>query len=327
MVGYSITRKGANEVSLSLASTLVTEFLRSRALAAAGDKSLGTYDPDLQVVPDLVSRTETDFTLGRIATPDLTVGRIPDMTRRYLIDFSTRTATLKGRWEGLLGEHLSVVETIAANLTTPTGLAVASDGAIYIADLGNYAIRKLVINPVNPTSATISRVVGTYNIRKPNDPVIDGSTARDSKIGNPSALCFDTAGNLYVSEFGAHHIVRISSDGKLYNFAGSGSDGAAGDDGPALLAAIGYPSALAYDPRKNRILVGNWQSPRIRAIDLATNIITTLAGGGQSGEDAVATAVSLSDIGGVVMEPNGNLLFSDSQSARVRRLWLTEPKD
>ncbi len=467
MVGFLDSHAGQNDITMTLASTLVTEFLRSRAQQAGPDVTIGSFDPSLQHIPTLVDLTQTALDAGQLSVPDLSVGAIPAMDRNYLVQFGTRSLALKQAWESLLGFHISIVDTLAggqagfagdglsesaaqfsdpnclvkapdgsifvadtgnnrirriapdgtvstvagggaisevparlqagqitdvvgdggpatqaivqeprgvvplangafaftefvgqrlrlvlpdgtiqtlvhgnvnndgpsdgplsqANLIYPMGLATGADGSIYICDLGEDVVRK--IPPCDPAnllqSGTIQTVAGNYQPGNALTPPPDGAVATQTSLFSPSAIAVDATGDLYIAELEAYRIVEVTPDGKLHPFAGDGVDGATGDGGPATQASIGQPSALVLDPANNRLLIGSWSTPRIRAIDLSTGIITTLAGAGHDPEDGLAEDSALGDIGGMMLDSVGNLLFTEVQTSRLRRLWLTEP--
>ncbi len=467
MVGFLDSHAGPNDITLTLASTLVTEFLRSRAEQAGSDVTIGSFDPSLLHVPTLVSLTQTALDAGQLSVPDLSVGAIPAMDRNYLVQFGTHSLALKQAWESLLGFHISIVDTLAggqagfagdglpeaqaqfsdpnclvptpdgstyvadtgnnrirriapdgtvstvagggaisdiptllaagqitdvvgdggpatqaivqeprgvvplangafvfsefvgqrlrlvlpdgtiqtlvhgnvnndglsdgplsqANLIYPMGLATGPDGSIYICDLGEDVVRRIL--PCDPASllqsGTIQTVAGNYQPGNALTPPPDGAIATQTSLFSPSAIAVDATGDLYIAELEAYRIVKVTPDGKIHPFAGNGVDGATGDGGVAPQAAIGQPSALALDPAHDRLLIGSWSTPRIRAVDLSTGIITTLAGAGHDPEDGLADDSALGDVGGMMLDPAGNLLFTEVQTSRLRRLWLTEP--
>ena len=113
----------------------------------------------------------------------------------------------------------------AAQLYGPSAVAIASDGAIYIADSGNNRIRKVA------PDGTISTIAGTgpgiANILLPPSFQTcafsgDGGLATGAQLCNPAQLAFDEAGALYVADFGNARVRRISPEGIIATVAGSG---------------------------------------------------------------------------------------------------------
>lgn len=101
--------------------------------------------------------------------------------------------------------------------TYPTGLAAGSDGALYVSDTHQGAIRKIT----------------------PDGKV----TTFASGLSDPMGLCW-SGGALYVAETGANRIVKIEN-GQVSLVAGSGQEGLV--DGPASQAAFAFPQGVAVD--------------------------------------------------------------------------------
>jgi hypothetical protein len=78
----------------------------------------------------------------------------------------------------------------------------------------------------------------------------DGGLATDAQI-TPVALSVDSLGDLFISDCrpgdGGCRIRRISPDGIVTTIAGDGSNGSAGDGGPALSASITWPATMSVD--------------------------------------------------------------------------------
>jgi hypothetical protein len=150
---------------------------------------------------------------------------------------------------------------------------------------------------------------------------VDGNQASESPIVGPAQVCRDDAGNLYAAFTLLLVILRVDPEGRIYRFACQyGVDGVTGDGGAARAAAIGYPTAVAWDPLGKRILVGSSQTPRIRAIAADGTTVTTLAGLGTETEDGLARSCRLGDVFGILPETGGGLLFKDGAGGRLRRL-------
>ena len=112
------------------------------------------------------------------------------------------------------------------------------------------------------------------------------------------------------------------SDPDSWTLATLAGDGAAGFlDGAAETAEFRAPSGLAYDA--NTLYVADSGNHAIRAIDLATNVVTTIAGTpasfGFGGDGGPATLAALFSPQGIAM-CNGDLFVSDTGNHRVRRI-------
>lgn len=126
----------------------------------------------------------------------------------------------------------------AAQLNSPYGLAFDFAGNLYIADLGNARIRR--ISP----SGIISTVAGGGAL--PAGGKNEGSMATLLSFTSPRNIAIDGTGILYISDFGAHRVYKMTTDGTLTTLAGTGSPGYSGD-GVASLSLLNYPTALAVD--------------------------------------------------------------------------------
>src|SRR5271170_3529333 len=104
----------------------------------------------------------------------------------------------------------------------------------------------------------------------------------------------------------------------LIRFAGIDTSMLTGDNGPAYYAAFQGPYAVARDGEGN-IFVG--EIARIRKID-THGIVTTIAGTGvpgESGDGGPATNAEINYVGGIAIDSQGNLYFSEDQ-AHIRRI-------
>ena len=246
---------------------------------------------------------------------------------------------------GATGYNGDNIPATAANLGNPQGIALDPAGNLYIADLYNGRIRKvtaatgiistigvigsparLAIAPngdliltgysdsylrrLNPATGAITIIVGGGVAGPPGDG--DGGPAINAQLYGPKGVAVDPAGNIYVAEIYKERIRKITPAGIISTIAGTGADGATGDNGPATLAQISGNGSLAIGPDGNLYLTDpNHQ--RVRRINLATGIITTVAGaspggiGDIRGDGGPATAAWLQSPAGLAFDPAGNL--------------------
>lgn len=102
--------------------------------------------------------------------------------------------------------------------------------------------------------------------------------------------------------------------------AGTGVQGCAGDGGKATAALLNNPFDLAFDPAGNLIFSDTYNH-RICRIDARTQLISTVAGSGESGfagDGGPATAAQLNQPYGVVVDGSGRIFFADRLNKRVR---------
>ena len=118
----------------------------------------------------------------------------------------------------------------------------------------------------------------------------------------------------------------IAQTGIITTMAGNGIIGFSGDGGPAIEAALNGPSGVFVDDFGN-IFIADEHNHRIRKVDNATGIITTIAGSDESrvtgafgGDGGLATDAALSFPKGVVLDSNGNIFIADFGNSRIRKV-------
>ncbi|MEN8376432.1 MAG: hypothetical protein ABFS34_13375 [Gemmatimonadota bacterium] len=217
-----------------------------------------------------------------------------------------------------VGGALEVVartSSCANDVCVARPVAVLPDGlgGLYVADIGAHAVFLLDLS-----SGTLTLIAGTGV----QGTAADGSVAAASPLSVPSGLALDASGRPYFAEAGSGRVRRVESDGTLVTVAGSGRRGSEGDGGPATEASLGAPAGLALDG--DVLYVADRAEHRIRAVDLATGTIRTIAGNGTpgfSGDGGPAIAASLDSPSGIAVADAGSTLFiADSDNNRVRRV-------
>jgi len=194
-------------------------------------------------------------------------------------------------------------DTASAGFADPFGVAIAADGAIYVADAGD-APR---IRRISPDGA-VSTVAGGER------GFADG-TAGAARFDTPSALAVDAAGTLYVADTGNNAIRRITHDGVVSTVAGGSAAGYR--DGPATQAQFNGPVGVAVDAA-GRILVADTYNDRIRVI-AADGTVATLAGSGIAGAiDGAALDAQFNTPCGVAIDNSGGVLVADTGNMMLR---------
>ncbi len=110
--------------------------------------------------------------------------------------------------------------------------------------------------------------------------------------------------------------------GTMTTVAGNQNWVFAGDGQPALQTNIFLPFGLAVDAAGNLYLADS-SNDRIRKVDASTGLVSTIAGNGNigaTGDNAAATAASLSNPSSIALDPAGNLYFADSGNNAIRRV-------
>ncbi|MEO6049997.1 MAG: hypothetical protein ABIP78_01520 [Pyrinomonadaceae bacterium] len=128
----------------------------------------------------------------------------------------------------------------------------------------------------------------------------------------PSAIAFDTAGNLFVADSGSHTIKSIDSKGIVSLMAGiEGRSGFA--DGEAAAALFNAPIGIAVG--EGKIYVADTYNDRIRVIE--NGMVTTLTGSGNGYADGVGDQAKFDTPCGIAVWQD-KLLVADTGNRRIR---------
>lgn len=236
----------------------------------------------------------------------------------YICDFgAVRRVSPSGIISRFAGNGIAGISGDGGPATSASVIAsaIAIDSAdnVYIADVWNGVVRKV-------TSGIISTIAGQAGKLRYSG---DGGPATSATLSSPSALAFDGAGNLLISDVinDAQSFVRkVDVHGNITTIAGGGNYFFPGDGGPAINAALVRVTALAVDASGN-IFIADADRCRIRMI-APNGIITTAAGNGSSvfaGDGGLASNASIGNPGGLVTVGN-NIYVSDSLHNMVRLL-------
>src|SRR5208282_2064332 len=188
----------------------------------------------------------------------------------------------------------------AAELNEPAGLALDASGNLYIADSENNRIRK-----VNLATGIITTIAGDGTQGFSGD----GGPATAAELNDPIQIALDASGNLYFAD-GKNDVIREvnRATGIITTVAGTGSAGFGGDGGLATAAEFDMPAGVALDASGN-LFIADSGNNRIREVNRATGIITTVAGNGTSGykgDGGSATAAELRVPFALTFDASGN---------------------
>ncbi len=194
------------------------------------------------------------------------------------------------------------------------GVAIDASGDIYVVDGDAARVRKIDVS-----TGLISTVAGTGRQGYGGD----GGPATRATFSNPTGVAVDGSGNVFVADTGNNRVRRVdAATGLVQTIAGGGTpaDGI-GDGGPATAAAIDA-WGISLDGRGNLFVGGRGTS--VRKVNLASGIITTVAGtggtAGFAGDGGPATAALLDTPLAVVADAAGNVYVADSNNNRIRRV-------
>jgi sugar lactone lactonase YvrE len=205
------------------------------------------------------------------------------------------------------------------NLNHPDGIAIGPDGNIYVSGWHNWKVKKCDVSTMMVTS-----VVGNDNGFGG-----DGGLAIDAAISLPSGTVWDGAGNLYVSDQGNNRIRRVDAvTGIITTFAGGAKGFADGTGGDAHFAfpngTDAYPGGRADLSADGLfIYVADTENHRVRKIEIATQVVTTIGGdgtGAYTGDGGPATAARFNYPTDIACTPEGDIFVADAKNHVIRKI-------
>ncbi len=195
-----------------------------------------------------------------------------------------------------------------ASLNFPRGLALDARGNLFIADTANHRVRQVTPRGVILTAAGTGQPGFSG----------DGGLAVNARTGNPRGVVLDAAGNLYISNAGRQRVRKVDAITHIITtFAGSHCC-FNGDGSDALGSQFFFLTGLLFDSAGNLLIVDSGNG-RVRRVDAATNIVSTVAGG-FIGDGNLAPLADLDTPEGISFDRAGNLLIGDQFHHRIRKV-------
>jgi sugar lactone lactonase YvrE len=239
----------------------------------------------------------------------------------------------------------------AARLDEPRGIALDTDGTLYVADYDNHLIRKITSAGVVTTLAgqadqpgnadglgTAASFRGPMGIAVSATGVVyvadtgnravrritpDGRVTTlalsGQSLGEPRGIAIDAAGAIVVADYGSHAVRSVSGAGVVTTLAGTaGSPGTA--DGTGAAARFHFPSGLAVT-NAGAIYVADTENDTIRAIAPGAVVSTTAGRAGQtSSVDGHGAAARFEDPFAAAVDATGVIYVADSAAHVIRRV-------
>ncbi len=147
-------------------------------------------------------------------------------------------------------------QATAAELNNPLGIAMDKSGNLYIVEWKEFTVRKV------DDSGVINEFAGIPGNN--NYTTASGPNATTIPLGEPTGVCADKYGNVYIADPGNGIVRQINgTNGYDYVTAGSADIGFSGDGGPAVDAELNYPFTVSVDTNFN-IYIGDLLNFRIR---------------------------------------------------------------
>ena len=310
---YPVAGKGNGVFSVDGGPATSAQFRPAGGLSADAAGDLAAADPDDQRVLLVAGGTGTFY--GKA------------MTAGHLY-------TVAG--DGRAGNSGDGGPATSARLNTPEGVALDTEGNLLIGDYANALVRVVARSTGTfygqpMTAGDIYTIAGNGTSGFSGD----GGPATSAELSNPDGVAVDGSGNVLIADLLNNRIRVVAAKtgtfygqpmtaGDIYTIAGSNLHGFAGDGGPATMAKLWAPSAVAVDGSGN-VLIADTDNSRIRLVAAKTGTfygqpmtagdIYTIAGDGitgGSGNGGPATAAELYYPEGVAVDGSGNVLIADS---------------
>ena len=164
---------------------------------------------------------------------------------------------------------------LQARLVEPFAVARHASGDLYIAEHTGHRIRKV------DRAGILTTVAGTGEKADGGD---DGP-GKAAKLNGPHYIAFAPGSPLlFIADTFNNRVRTLDvSSGVVRALAGTGEKGFSGDGGPARAASFSGAFSIDFDRQGKHMYLCDLGNRRIRKIDLASGVVTTVAGNGEKG--------------------------------------------
>lgn len=198
------------------------------------------------------------------------------------------------------------VRPLAEHLATPSGIALAPDGSLVVADAGAHTVLR-----IDPATGAVTVVAG-----KPNESGFADGAAATARFNAPVGVAVGADGTIFVADTYNDRIRTIDKDGAVRTLAGGDAPGFA--DSPAGSSArFDTPGGIAVTP-DGTLVVADTNNHRIRRVTLE-GAVTTVAGSSTYGDrDGGLLDASFAEPLGVAVDAAGSIYVADASGDSVR---------
>jgi len=195
---------------------------------------------------------------------------------------------------------------VSARLDGPRGVAIGTQGEIYVADMNNFSMRRL------STSGQLATLAGNGS-----KGFVDGK-GPIARFGRLFGIARAANGSIFAADYDNNRIRVIAPDGTVTTYAGSGKKSSV--DGKALEASFNGPGNVAFDGVGNLYVTEIW-GHRVRRISV-DGVVSTVAGSGKAGYKDGAGPVAMFERPGTIAATFDGVLYVAGQNSRLRRVGI-----
>jgi hypothetical protein len=208
----------------------------------------------------------------------------------------------------------------AATLNAPTDVWIDGAGNLFISDSKDNRVREVLAN-----TGIITTVAGNGAAAFTADGVAPTSTG----IGTPTRTITDANNNLYIVAQSDNAIRFVPNGGLIRTIVGTEGTACAppatsscGDGGLATAATLNAPAGLGRDLNGNLYITDTGDN-RIRFVNMASGVITTIAGtgaAGYTGDGGLGTNATLNAPYALAVDSAGDLFIADQGNKVIREV-------
>lgn len=199
-------------------------------------------------------------------------------------------------------------------LVQPFGVDFGPDGTIYVVEMAK-GERLRAITP----DGKLVTLAGTLGKKGDGG---DGGPGERATFNGMHSLAVGPDGVVYLADTWNNRVRTFDPKSKTVSaFAGTGEKGYGGDGGPALTAKFTGCFCVGFDPSRTALFVTDLDNARIRKIEMASGVVTTVAGNGKKGvpkDGGDAATQPLVDPRATATDANGNLYILERGGHALR---------
>ncbi len=195
----------------------------------------------------------------------------------------------------------------AARFYNPEGVAVETNGNVYVADTQNHTIRKIT------PAGVVTTLAGS-----PGQPGSADGTNSAARFHNPTSVAVDNAGNVFVADTSNNTIRKVTPAGSVTTLAGNaGKPGSA--DGTGGAARFYNPTGVAVETNGNVLVADNYTVRKITLAGVVTTLATLAGSTAQPGVADGTNSARLDSPCGVAVDGTSTIYVLDYGNFTIRK--------